>query len=220
MKIHGIVAMDKNKGIGKNNELPWYLPEDLSRFKRLTKGDCNNAIIMGKNTWNSISFLPDRDHLILSSTLSIDYIKDGNVVKSFPKLQFLLEYIDSKKYDNVWVIGGSSIYKQFLNYKLISELRVTLIDQEYSCDVYFPEIPESYFMVKNQVLSEASNNGNYTTLCIFKNIEPGMKVIYEHNVWTVVDISIHPDNPAKYYYLIKNTTGKEVKSVKSKIKLK
>ena len=57
MLINGIVAMDKNKGIGINNQLPWKLKEDLQRFQKFTTGKGNNAIIMGKNTWNSIKTL-------------------------------------------------------------------------------------------------------------------------------------------------------------------
>ena len=54
MKVNLIVAMDKNNGIGINNKIPWYLKQDLLYFKNLTKGAHNNAIIMGKNTFNSI----------------------------------------------------------------------------------------------------------------------------------------------------------------------
>ena len=83
MLINGIVAMDNNKGIGKNNKLPWNLKSDLSRFQRITIGNGNNALIIGKNTWNSINFLKHRDHLILSTTLNLDYKQDENIVKSF-----------------------------------------------------------------------------------------------------------------------------------------
>ena len=74
MLINGIVAMDKNKGIGINNQLPWKLKEDLQRFQKFTTGKGNNAIIMGKNTWNSIKTLKNRDHLILSSSINLEYI--------------------------------------------------------------------------------------------------------------------------------------------------
>ena len=57
MLINGIVAMDINKGIGKNNNLPWTLKKDLRRFQKITTGNGNNALIIGRNTWNSINFL-------------------------------------------------------------------------------------------------------------------------------------------------------------------
>ena len=55
MKFNIIVAMDKNRGIGLNNQLPWSFKEDIAYFKNLTKGAGNNAIIMGKNTYHSIN---------------------------------------------------------------------------------------------------------------------------------------------------------------------
>ncbi len=65
MHINGIVAVCKNGGIGLNNKLPWILKKDLQRFKKTTIGNGNNAISMGRNTWDSIPSLNGRDHLIL-----------------------------------------------------------------------------------------------------------------------------------------------------------
>ena len=65
------MAFDINRGIGKNNNLPWKISDDLKRFSKLTKGNNNNAIIMGRNTWDSLPNKPlsQRDNLILSTTL-------------------------------------------------------------------------------------------------------------------------------------------------------
>ena len=73
MLINIIVAFSINMGIGLNNTHPWNIPSDLKKFRDLTIGDGNNAVIMGKNTWNSLplSYLKKRDNLILSSTLNI-----------------------------------------------------------------------------------------------------------------------------------------------------
>ena len=67
-----IVAVCKNYGIGKNNTLPWNIKEDLKHFSKITKGNGNNAIVMGRNTWNSFNgrHLKNRDNLILSTSLS------------------------------------------------------------------------------------------------------------------------------------------------------
>ena len=54
MLFNIIVAMCNNNGIGKNNSLPWHYKEELIHFSKMTKGNGNNAIIMGKNTWNSL----------------------------------------------------------------------------------------------------------------------------------------------------------------------
>ena len=126
MLINGIVAMDKNKGIGKNNNLPWTLNKDLKHFQNITTGNGNNAIIIGRNTWNSIKFLKGRDHLILSKTLKLNYSQDGKIIKSFSDITELLKFLDDTKYDKIWVIGGSQIYKKFLELSLINDDIVTI----------------------------------------------------------------------------------------------
>ena len=76
MNINIIVAYCKNNGIGLNNQLPWNIPEDLKRFSEITKGSGNNAIIMGKNTHESIGkVLPDRYNIVLSRTIKFDNLK-------------------------------------------------------------------------------------------------------------------------------------------------
>ena len=74
MRFNIIVAIDRNRGIGINNKIPWNFRQDLSYFKNLTKGAGDNAIIMGKNTYLSLNKpLPYRDNIVLSSSLeSID----------------------------------------------------------------------------------------------------------------------------------------------------
>ena len=127
-----IVAMCKNGGIGIKNTIPWYFKKDLNYFKKLTIGDGNNAIIMGKNTWNSINNtpLPKRDNLILSTSL--------NIPNAFDSKKSLQTFIERMNYNDVWVIGGSSIYDLFL--KNIDELYITYIDKHYECDTFFPSI--------------------------------------------------------------------------------
>ena len=73
MKYNIIVACSKNRGIGYENSLPWKISSDLKKFRDLTIGNGNNAVIMGKNTWTSlpIKYLKSRDNLILSTTLKL-----------------------------------------------------------------------------------------------------------------------------------------------------
>ena len=145
MSFKLIVAVSKNYGIGINNELPWNISEDLKHFSKTTKGNGNNAIVMGRNTWDSFNgrHLKKRDHLILSTSLSIDNITscadaDGEIIKSFSTIDKLIDFINNKKYEDVWIIGGESIYKSFLELNLISECYVTFVDNSYECDTFFP----------------------------------------------------------------------------------
>ena len=138
-----IVAFDIKRGIGKNGTIPWYFPEDLKRFSKLTKGNGNNAIIMGRKTWTSLpqypNPLPKRDNLILSNTLNISQNSPKNsLVQSFNKINELTAFCKSQNYDEVWVIGGAEIYSLFLEKKLIDEIYVTTIYKNYNCDTHFP----------------------------------------------------------------------------------
>ena len=138
MNIKLIVAFDNNKGIGLNNNLPWKLNEDLKKFKKVTKGNGKNAIIMGKNTWISLPKkpLPDRDNLILSSTLNEKELENKKI---FNNIDNLLKYIEDR-YEIIWIIGGRKIYEEFIKRKLINELVITEIDKDYLCDCFFPHL--------------------------------------------------------------------------------
>tara|TARA_B110000483_G_C18194980_1_gene542625 strand:- start:1463 stop:1963 length:501 start_codon:yes stop_codon:yes gene_type:complete len=154
-----IVACDNNNGIGKNNKLPWHNKDDITYFSNITKGDKNNSIIMGRKTWESIQKKPliDRDNLILSKTL--------NMNKCFKNIEELIIFINDKKYSVNWIIGGETIYKQFLENKniKIKYIYLTKINKKFDCDAYFPKIPE-YFYIK-----ETIRLNNYTEIIIYHN---------------------------------------------------
>ena len=159
MNFKLIVAHCNNFGIGKNNRLPWHFPEDLKRFAKLTRGKNNNAIIMGRKTWDSLpkDFLPKRDNLVLSSRLNVDKtICDSHILKSFDTIDGLKSYCGIRKYDEVWVIGGETIYKQFLNMDDISSIYITEISKDYDCDTFLSL--DKY--LNNFKLVERSMSGN------------------------------------------------------------
>jgi dihydrofolate reductase len=153
--INIIVATDINNGIGINNQLPWHFKSDMKFFKTKTIGKGNNAVVMGKNTFLSIKKkLPNRDNLILSSTLT------GNNI--FKNINDLLLFIQHKKYDDVWIIGGETIYRQFLNLPgVVNNIYVTRIQDLYNCDAFFTDIPNNYIKTDSQSIKE-----NDTTLII------------------------------------------------------
>jgi dihydrofolate reductase len=150
MKYNIIVACDINNGIGKNNKLPWNIPEDLKRFSKLTRGEGNNAIIMGKNTWESLPKkpLPKRDNLILSSTLDLEIGEPKNTyVKSFTDIMSLDKFCENQKYDTVWIIGGTNVYEQFIEHIRLNKIYLTRIHNSYDCDTRFPDI--SFLSLEN-----------------------------------------------------------------------
>ena len=129
MKIHLIWAQDNNGGIGKGSKLPWYIPEDLQNFKKLT---VNSTIVMGRKTWASLPVkpLPDRRNVVLSSNAIAD-------VENYPSIEQCLETLFNDEVKKIFVIGGAQIYRLFIHRS--DELHMTLVDEETEgIDTYFP----------------------------------------------------------------------------------
>ena len=166
MKMRMIVAIAKNGGIGFKNTIPWILKSDLRYFKEKTIGNGNNAIVMGKKTWLSLpqtkhehNFLPKRDNIILSKRMQVKWTRaskgtNGGIFLS--SIEEMKKYCEDKKYDEVWIIGGESIYKQMLYDSDLQDIHVTKIDKLYKTDTYFPNIPPENFSLlsSSQMLSE------------------------------------------------------------------
>lgn len=122
-----IVAVDRQRGIGIANQLPWHLPEDLAHFKRLTSG---HAILMGRKTFESIGRpLPQRRNIVV--TRNPDWQHEG--VEVCTSLAAALALIaDSGGY----IIGGAQIFREAM--PLARRLVVTEIDAVFPCDTFFP----------------------------------------------------------------------------------
>lgn len=129
MQISLIAAMGKNRIIGKNNSLPWKLPEDMKRFKEITKG---KLIVMGRKTFESIGKpLPNRTNIII--THDKNYKADGCVV-----VYSVEEALKTAKgNEEVMVIGGEQIFKLFL--PKADRMYLTFIDEDFEGDAYFPQ---------------------------------------------------------------------------------
>ena len=131
-----IVAADKNWGIGKDNKLLVSIPADMKFFRETTTG---NVVVMGRKTLESFpGGLPQKRRTNIVLTKDVNYqVKDAVLVHS---VEELLEEL--KKYDseNVYVIGGDSVYRQLLPYCDIAH--VTKIDYAYEADSYFPNLDE------------------------------------------------------------------------------
>jgi len=132
MIISAIVATAKNNVIGKNNDIPWYLPADLKYFKKIT---LNHHIIMGRNCYESIGRpLPKRTNVIVTRNL---YYTASNclIVHS---IEEGLEIAKNNGVEEVFIIGGAQIYEQSVAYW--DRLYLTEVDLEVEGDVFFPEI--------------------------------------------------------------------------------
>ena len=135
-----IVAIGVDNIIGKDNDLPWYYPEDLKYFKKVTKG---KPVIMGENTFFSIEGrlghpLPNRRNIV--ATLNKDFYYDGvEVVHDF--IAFLKENLDTE--EEIFVIGGKQIYALCLDY--VQKMYITHVNKYHEGNVYFPTIDYSKF---------------------------------------------------------------------------
>jgi len=148
----------------------------MAKFKKLTCGDGNNAIIMGRKTFeslNNIKGLVNRDNLILSKSLTLDNCDGKNCVKTFTTLELLEEFVQNKNYSQVWIIGGAEIYELFLNnYKKqehsifnINELIITYLDTDFDCDCYFPDLNNYVDKHNLYFYSKKIINNNSNTTC-------------------------------------------------------
>ena len=127
MRLSIVVAMDDNRLIGNNNQLPWHLPADLAYFKKLTMG---KSILMGRKTYDSIGRpLPNRRNIVITRNEEIS-IPGCEVISS---IESALEI--TKGDEEVMIIGCASLCKQLL--PKINRLYITKIDGEFEGDVFF-----------------------------------------------------------------------------------
>jgi dihydrofolate reductase len=132
--ISFILAMDENRVIGKDNQLPWHLPSDLKYFKTVTMG---HPVVMGRKTYESIGrLLPGRENIIL--TRDRDYSVEGGIV--FHSDEEFLEYTKKNPEEEYFVIGGAEIFNLLMD--KVDILYITEIHAKFEGDTFFPEINE------------------------------------------------------------------------------
>jgi len=134
-----IAAMGRNFGIGHISTLPWDIPSDMRQFTKLTRGNGNNAIVMGRNTWDSMACSPlrGRANIVISSNPA-KVANAGATAGIATSIPGVLEMCANRNYDDVWIIGGGLIYEQFLHKVACDSCHLTHIDDEYPADVFFP----------------------------------------------------------------------------------
>ena len=138
-----IAAIGKNNELGKDNDLIWHLKEDMKFFKETTMG---HPVVMGRKTFESLpKVLPGRTNIVLSR--SNNFPKEVLVFKNIDELN---DYYKNNN-EEIFIIGGASIYNKFIN--LSDKLYLTLIDDECKdADTYFPSFDENDYY--KEVLSE------------------------------------------------------------------
>lgn len=151
MDINLIAAIGKNNELGKNNDLIWKLKGDMKFFRETTMG---HPIVMGRKTFESLpKVLPGRKNIVIST----NEIKNEEIEVYKNIKDFLLKYQEYG--DDIFIIGGASIYKQFID--LATNMYLTEIDgEEKSADVYFPSFDKKEWE-KEILLSNQENSINF-----------------------------------------------------------
>lgn len=131
-----ISALDTKEGIGKHNSLPWYLPEDLKRFKKLTIG---HPVIMGRKTFESIfnrlgKPLPERVNIVVSK--NPQFKPEGVTV--FSSVEEAIDYAFKIENEEIFIIGGATIYNQTID--RVDKLYITQVKGDHQADIFFPKI--------------------------------------------------------------------------------
>ncbi|HEX5001347.1 MAG TPA: dihydrofolate reductase [Bacteroidia bacterium] len=159
-----IVAFDKNRLIGRNNELPWHLPADLKHFKEITMG---HHMVMGRNTFESIGKpLPGRTSVVITSNPL--WIYPGCI--SAPDLQLALEACEGEK--EVFIIGGARVFRDAI--ALADKLYVTEIDHQFEGDTWFPEIDRNIWERVESIPHKRDDRNNWDyTFVMYRKKESG-----------------------------------------------
>ena len=143
-----ITAIDEERGIGKDGDIPWHYSEDMKFFKEKTMG---NPVIMGRKTYESLPEdyrpLPGRKNIVLTRS-------DKSFHESVSKANSLEEAFEvaEEHGDKVFIAGGSSVYKQSLPH--VDRIIITEIPDIYDCDRFFPELKDEWKLDETMSLGE------------------------------------------------------------------
>lgn len=161
MQVSIIVAMDRNRVIGKNDTLPWHIASDLQNFKKITMG---KPIVMGRKTHESIGRpLPGRENIIL--TRDQNYHAEGCTV--LQSMDEIFEYC--KDVDEIMITGGSEIYQHTLDQA--SRLYLTEVHTEIDGDTFFPEFDRTEWkeISREDFKADEENDYDYSFVVLERN---------------------------------------------------
>lgn len=159
-----IVAVAKNGVIGKDNKLPWHIPEDLKWFKQNTLG---KPMIMGRKTFESLGgLLPGRPHIVVTRDKAFQSEK-VYVARSLDEAVGMGEKLAAESgADELMVIGGADIYRQMLGQ--VQKIYRTLVELEPEGDAFFPELGQAWSITSEE--KKSSNDANFLLQVVEKSL--------------------------------------------------
>jgi dihydrofolate reductase len=142
MTLEIIAAVSEMSVIGMNNRLPWHLPHDFQRFRRLTFG---HSVIMGRRTWEGLcNPLDGRQNIVISSKNTCDSSAKG--VEFVDSMKKALSIVEMK--GPIFAIGGNGIYVEAL--KIAKKIHMTEIHHYFEGDVFFPQFNRTEWIEKSR----------------------------------------------------------------------
>jgi dihydrofolate reductase len=163
MRLHLIFAKARNGVIGKDNAIPWHLPEDMVHFRQTTMG-C--PVIMGRKTWDSLPArfrpLPGRVNVVLTRQ------KSWNETGAQPSYSLKEALSFCEHFEQVWVLGGAQLYEQALPYAHTAV--VTEIDADFEGDAFAPQFGPQWQETRRE--SHTSVNGLKFSFVTYRNPQP------------------------------------------------
>ncbi|EKD25105.1 MAG: dihydrofolate reductase [uncultured bacterium (gcode 4)] len=143
MLINMIAAMASNRIVGKDNKLPRHYSADLQHFKKITTGQ---IVVMGYNTFLSLGKpLPNRRNIILAQV-------PVEGMEWYESIEAMIKQLTSENIDQIFIIGGASIYRQFI--PMADFIYLTEIKKAYEWDTSFPAFEEGFTEVVREVNDE------------------------------------------------------------------
>jgi dihydrofolate reductase len=154
-----VVAADQQGGIGRNGDLPWQLPGDMSYFRKLTTGQGANAVIMGRKTWDSIPtrFRPLQNRLNVVLSRSQPDLPDGVLLAHSLEqaLQQLATSNAERPLEHIFVIGGGKVYAEALARTHCRQVFLTRVEGNFDCDTFLPDLEPQWREVAHPCSSMA-----------------------------------------------------------------
>ena len=153
MIISIIAAMDRKRGIGVDNKLPWRLSADLKRFRELTMG---HHVIVGRKTFESIGRpLPGRRMIVV--TRDVNYKAEG--CKVAHSVEDAINLAPERGESEVFICGGAEIYAQTI--EIVDRMYLTFVDAEVAADTFFPEFDEREWNERESFYQPADEKNQY-----------------------------------------------------------
>lgn len=148
VKVFAIAAMAANRVIGRENDLPWHIPEDLKHFKSKT---INQTVLMGRKTFESLPVqarpLPKRVNVV-ATRVGREAVGDDRVQVVEDALRYVRDVSSGKiqiETPELWIVGGEAIYRATL--PLVQEISLTRLDEAVEGDAYFPEFEDQFELI-------------------------------------------------------------------------